>query len=74
MAWMETPGAIAALSAIAGGARPVRLRMFGPLKTAGKADMAEQSVSDVEELLRDIMEDPDRAAWCSPSAHIEMSD
>ena len=47
-------------------ARPLAARdltgfdMIAPLATAGKDEMAELARSDVEELLRDLMEDPDR--------------
>jgi len=72
VAWMETPGAIASLSAALAARDLSGFDMFTPLETVGKADMAEQGISDVEELLRDIMEDKSRGLVFA-KRHIEMA-
>jgi len=72
VAWMETPGAIASLSAALAARDLTGFDMFTPLETVGKADMAEQGISDVEELLRDIMEDKSRGLVFA-KRHIEMA-
>jgi len=59
VAWMETPGAIAALSGLLAARDLSQFDMFAPLVTKGKAEMAELAISDVENLLRDMLEDPD---------------
>jgi hypothetical protein len=58
--WMDDPANIGALSQALEARDLTGFNMFLPLVTAGKTEMAELARSDVEELLRDLMEDPDR--------------
>jgi hypothetical protein len=72
LTWMETPGAIAALSAVLAARDLTGFDMQQPLQTAAKTEMAELSRSDVEELLRDIMDDGGRGKVFTKS-HIEAA-
>jgi hypothetical protein len=71
VAWMDDPANIGALAQMLGGRDLTGFNMFRPLTTAGKAEMAELARSDVEELLRDLMEDDSRGKVFA-KAHIEM--
>jgi hypothetical protein len=56
-AWSDDPASIAALSASLAARDLTGFNMYEPLETAGKAEMAEMALSDVENLLRDMAED-----------------
>ena len=56
-AWMEVPGNIAALSRFLAERDLSNFNMFQPLDTAAKQDMAELALTQVEGILRDLMED-----------------
>jgi hypothetical protein len=68
--WMEDPANIAALSMQLAGRNLTNFNMMVPLMTSGKAEMAELARSDVEEILRDLMEDKARGK-AFVKAHIE---
>ena len=57
--WMEVPANIGALAEALTARDLTSFEMFEPLGTASKAEMAELARSDVEELLRDLMADPE---------------
>jgi len=71
-AWMDTPGAIAALAGLLEARDLTGFKMRVPLETAGKTEMAELAVSEVEELLRDLMDDPERGKVFTRE-HIKMA-
>jgi Family of unknown function (DUF5906) len=56
-AWMEVPGNIAELSRFLATRELKDFNMFRPLDTAAKQDMAELALTQVEGILRDLMED-----------------
>ena len=56
-AWMEMPGNIAALSRMLAERDLSNFNMFTPLDTVAKQDMAELARTQVEGILRDLMED-----------------
>jgi hypothetical protein len=55
--WMDNPANIAALARWLETRDLAGFKMHKPLATAGKAEMAELSRSEVEDLLRDLMDD-----------------
>ena len=57
VAWIAAPGSIAALARFLAARDLSQFDMYVPLKSVGKDEMIEQSLSPVEECLRDIMED-----------------
>jgi hypothetical protein len=57
-AWMEVPGNIAELSRFLAGRDLKDFNMYQPLDTTAKQDMAGLSLTQVEGILRDLMEDP----------------
>jgi hypothetical protein len=56
-AWMTDPGNIAALSRFLAARDLSAFNMFHPLDTVAKQDMAELALTQVEGILRDLMED-----------------
>jgi hypothetical protein len=70
VAWMDDPANIGALAQALAARDLTGFDMMAPLVTAGKDEMAELARSDVEELLRDLMEDPDRGRAFT-KGHIE---
>jgi hypothetical protein len=56
-AWMEDPANIAALSRFLGERDLSNFNMFQPLDTTAKQDMAELALTQVEGILRDLMDD-----------------
>jgi hypothetical protein len=59
-AWMEAPENIAALSRMLGMRDLSNFNMFEPLDTDAKKDMAELALTQVEGILRDLMEDKEQ--------------
>ena len=59
-AWLTDDANIGALSRFLAGRDISAFDMFLALETRGKAEMAELALSSVEEILRDMMEDPER--------------
>ena len=59
-AWLRGPGNIAALADYLASSDLSQFNAFAPLKTAGKAEMADLALSDVEHALLDFAADDDR--------------
>jgi hypothetical protein len=57
-AWMDDPANIAALSRFLAAIDLQGFNMFKPLETTAKQDMAELALTQVEGILRDLMDDP----------------
>ncbi len=59
-AWMRDPASIGALVRYLEARQLAGFNMFAPLVTAGKAEMAELALSEVEDILRDMAADDSR--------------